>query len=272
MLKIGDFSKLSRLSVRMLRHYDERGLLVPLSTDPFTGYRYYAEEQLAAAAHIAALRAMGFSLAEISALARQPDRDRLMEALAARRAQEAAALEDARHRLRLLDTALQRLQKEGTAMKYDVTIKTLPERQVASVRMTLPAYEMEGTLWGTLVQETAPLHLVEDDPCLCTVLFHDEGWKESHVDLEAQKTVRGSYPDTEHVRFKTMPPVTFASAIHRGSYDTLNEVYPAVGAWVLDNGYTLAEGPVFNIYHVSPHETDNPEEFVTEVCYPIRQK
>ena len=64
MLKIGDFSKLSRLSVRMLRHYDERGLLVPLSTDPFTGYRYYAEEQLAAAAHIAALRAMGFSLAE----------------------------------------------------------------------------------------------------------------------------------------------------------------------------------------------------------------
>ena len=92
MLKIGDFSKLSRLSVRMLRHYDERGLLVPLSTDPFTGYRYYAEEQLAAAAHIAALRAMGFSLAEISALARQPDRDRLMEALAARRAQEAAAL------------------------------------------------------------------------------------------------------------------------------------------------------------------------------------
>ena len=95
MLKIGDFSKLSRLSVRMLRHYDERGLLVPLSTDPFTGYRYYAEEQLAAAAHIAALRAMGFSLAEISALARQPDRDRLMEALAARRAQEAAALEAA---------------------------------------------------------------------------------------------------------------------------------------------------------------------------------
>ena len=69
MLKIGDFSKLSRLSVRMLRHYDELGLLVPLSTDPFTGYRYYAEEQLAAAAHIAALRAMGFSLVEIGALA-----------------------------------------------------------------------------------------------------------------------------------------------------------------------------------------------------------
>ena len=39
MLKIGDFSKLSRVSIRMLRHYDEIGLLVPASTDPFTGYR-----------------------------------------------------------------------------------------------------------------------------------------------------------------------------------------------------------------------------------------
>lgn len=45
MLKIGDFSKLSRISIRMLRHYDEIGLLVPASTDSFTGYRYYGEAQ-----------------------------------------------------------------------------------------------------------------------------------------------------------------------------------------------------------------------------------
>lgn len=56
MLKIGDFSKLSRISIRMLRHYDELGLLVPKSKDDFTGYRYYAEEQLTIAGRIAALR------------------------------------------------------------------------------------------------------------------------------------------------------------------------------------------------------------------------
>ena len=56
MLKIGDFSKLSRVSIRMLRHYDEIGLLVPASTDPFTGYRYYSESQLPTAGRIAALR------------------------------------------------------------------------------------------------------------------------------------------------------------------------------------------------------------------------
>lgn len=57
MLKIGEFSKLSRVSVRMLRHYDEVGLLAPSEVDPMTGYRYYSERQLIAAGRIAALRA-----------------------------------------------------------------------------------------------------------------------------------------------------------------------------------------------------------------------
>ncbi|MDF2888384.1 MAG: MerR family transcriptional regulator, partial [Lacrimispora sp.] len=52
MLKIGDFSKLSRISIRMLRHYDEIGLMTPRSTDHFTGYRYYSEDQLLKAVRI----------------------------------------------------------------------------------------------------------------------------------------------------------------------------------------------------------------------------
>ncbi|MBR2811650.1 MAG: MerR family DNA-binding transcriptional regulator, partial [Solobacterium sp.] len=65
MLKIGEFSKLARISVRMLRHYDEIGLLKPAETDPFTDYRYYREDQLPTAGRIAALKDMGFSLADI---------------------------------------------------------------------------------------------------------------------------------------------------------------------------------------------------------------
>ena len=45
MLKIGDFSKLSRISIRMLRYYDDCGLLKPEKVDSFTGYRYYKESQ-----------------------------------------------------------------------------------------------------------------------------------------------------------------------------------------------------------------------------------
>lgn len=65
MLKIGDFSKLSRVSIRMLRHYDEIGLLKPVWIDPESGYRYYAPEQLPIAGRINALKDMGFGLAAI---------------------------------------------------------------------------------------------------------------------------------------------------------------------------------------------------------------
>ena len=65
MLKIGDFSKLSRVSIRMLRHYDEIGLLHPVKIDPETGYRYYSENQLPVASRIRALKDMGFALAAI---------------------------------------------------------------------------------------------------------------------------------------------------------------------------------------------------------------
>ena len=66
MLKIGDFSKLSRISIRMLRHYDEIGLLMPKTIDNFTSYRYYAEDQLPVAARTVALKDMGFSLSTIT--------------------------------------------------------------------------------------------------------------------------------------------------------------------------------------------------------------
>ena len=61
MLKIGDFSKLARISIRMLRYYDENGLLQPKTIDRFTGYRYYGEDQLPQAERIRALREMGFT-------------------------------------------------------------------------------------------------------------------------------------------------------------------------------------------------------------------
>ena len=156
-------------------------------------------------------------------------------------------------------------------MQYDVTLKTFPERYAATVRMTIPTYEMEGMLWSVLVSETAPLHLIPDDPCYCSVVFHDQEFKESDVDVEAQKTVKGRYPDTEHVKFKTLPSVTVASATCKGSYNQMNAVMEAVANWVTDNGYEF-DGPAFNIYHISPHETSDPNEFVTEVCYPVRRK
>ena len=235
----------------MLRHYDEIGLLKPAEIDRFTDYRYYREDQLPIVCRITALKDMGFSLADIV---------RILEDLS----------RDTAHKLTLLDAARNRLRKEET-MNYDVTIKTIPERYAATLQMTIPRYEQEGMIWSTLVSETAPLHLAEADPCLCAVTFLDGEYKEKDVEMLAWKTVKGAYPDTEHVKFRTLPAVTVASCTFKGSYGQITDVYAAIVSWIEANGYEM-DGPMFNIYHVSPHETSNPDEFVTEACYPVKKK
>lgn len=272
MLRIGEFSKLSRISIRMLRRYDEVGLLTPETTDASTGYRYYSEYQLPAANRITALKNMGFGLAAIAEVLTCWDTPGDLErCLRVKRAEVQADLKEETQRLRLLDTALERLRKGEANMKYDVTVKTIPERYVASVRQVIPSYDREGDLWSIFLSETAGMNLQDGDPVLCTAVYHDAEFKESDVDVEIQKTLKGSYSNTEHVKFKTLPAVQVASATCRGSYDQIPEVNEVVAAWVRDNGWTF-DGAAFFIYHISPHETRNPEEFLTEVCYPVKRE
>ncbi len=271
MLKIGDFSKLSRVSVRMLRHYDEIGLLHPAKIDPFTDYRYYREDQLPTVGRITALKDMGFSLADIVKIMDiYEDRDQLERFFSTRQQELETELRETAQKLTLLDAARKRLRKEED-MSYNVTIRTIPERYAATVHMILPCYEDEGIIWGILAEETCRMNLIEANPCLCAVTFLDGEYKEENVEMMAWKTVKGTYPDTAHVKFQTLPEVTVASCTYQGSYTRIGDVYAAVVAWMDGNGYEPA-GPMFNIYHVSPHETQNPDQFVTEVCYPVRKK
>ncbi len=238
MLKIGDFSKLSRISIRMLRHYDEIGLLVPQTTDSFTGYRYYGEDQLPVAGQINALKDMGFGLSAIGEILKSYDNpQKLAEFLRVKQAEIKAEAKETAHRLLLLETAIKRLRKDGTTMSYNVTLKTLPERYVASVRQIIPAYDQEGMLWHILVKETESMNIQDGDPCYTLAIFHDGEYKETDVDVEVQKSVRGNYPNTEHVVFKTEPPVLIASATYKGGYDKIDGVSEAVANWVRDNGY-----------------------------------
>lgn len=68
MFKIGEFSKMTQVSARMLRHYDKLGLLQPNVVDRFTGYRYYTLEQIPQLNRLLALKDLGFSLNEIAHL------------------------------------------------------------------------------------------------------------------------------------------------------------------------------------------------------------
>ena len=64
-MQIGEFAKICNTKISVLRHYDKAGLLQPIYTDPFTGYRYYGKEQIAEYLKIATLKKAGFTLPEI---------------------------------------------------------------------------------------------------------------------------------------------------------------------------------------------------------------
>ena len=272
MLKIGMFSKLSRISVRMLRYYDDQGLLAPVQIDPFTGYRYYSEDQLLLAEQIASLRRMGFGLAEVKALLAAEERREIWEEALERQRKILQEQErEALARLLLLEATLDRLRKDEIPMDYPVTIKELPGRYVASVRRRIANYWQEQELWNTLAEETHAMNLQVCDPCYAMAVFHDQEHVEENPDVEIQMAVTGPCTNTANVKFKTVPAAHIASATFKGPYEQTPEVTQTVAKWVRDNGYEF-DGPSFIIYHVSPHEAKNPEEYVTEVCFTVLKK
>ena len=117
------------------------------------------------------MRDIEFSLADIiRILAVYDDREQLEQFFSARQKGQEAISQDTAHKLMLLDTARKRLRKKED-MRYNVTLKTIPERYAATVQMTIPRYEDEGMIWGKLTEETCRMNLVEDDPCLCAVTY-----------------------------------------------------------------------------------------------------
>lgn len=141
MLKIGDFSKLSRISIRMLRYFDEKGLLKPYEIDNLTGYRYYHESQLTTASTIVALQKMGFSIAVISEILNcESDPEKLEEFFTEQKNIINENYQNSLRQLQLLETSLSQIRKDEYKMKYSVILKELPKMKVASIRQIIPSY------------------------------------------------------------------------------------------------------------------------------------
>lgn len=128
MFTIGIFAQLTGLSVKALHHYDSIGLLMPQTTDPVTGYRYYAAEQARDAATISALRALGMGLPTIQA------------ALNDGAAQAVEAFLDERAKQRDAEDAIARTVQDllrGYAELPSTAVRTVPEQKIVSLRCTL---------------------------------------------------------------------------------------------------------------------------------------
>jgi len=151
MFKIGDFSRLSRVSVKALRYYDEIGLLKPAEVDCFTGYRYYSAEQLPRLNRMLSLKNLGLSLDEIAKLmSNDPPSARIQDMLRSRLVEIRKQLNEDQERILRLEELLKQMEKEGTMPAYEVVVKKTDAQIVASVRDIIPKYGDIGRLFGEI--------------------------------------------------------------------------------------------------------------------------
>jgi len=269
MFKIGDFSKLSSISIRMLRHYDKVELLQPVKINEQSRYRYYSAAQLKKVNQIQMLKDMGFNIATIKEIVASDNMEVIKSQFKNRSAQIKGEMDDLQKQLRLLEASMKTMREDVIEMTYHVSIKEIPERNVASVRKIIPSYNREGDLWGTLMQEIQMKSISIAHPSYSIAVFHDREYKENDVDVEIQLSILGKHENTKDVTFKKIESTNVASITVNGSYEQMTAVNEAAAKWIETEGYEIA-GPMYNIYHVSPAMESDPNKWVTEVCYPVK--
>jgi effector-binding domain-containing protein len=267
MFKIGDFSKLSRVSIKTLHLYDRMGLLKPAQVDQFTSYRYYCASQLSRLNRILAFKDLGFSLEQILKFL---DEDlspvEIRGMLRLKQAELQHYIETEQARLARIETRLHQIEQEGTMSTYDVVIKKVESFKVVSIREILPSYSAIGGLFNELFEF---LHQNGIKPGnYCTAIWHDPDYKESDVDGEAAISIDSSLVGTERIQvYELSGWEAMACTLHQGSYRTISRTYNALLAWIQANPYKII-GSYREFYIQGGGEQDN-ESYITEIQLPV---
>ncbi|MHC5375447.1 MerR family transcriptional regulator [Enterococcus sp. LJL120] len=273
MFKIGEFSKLTQVSIRMLRYYDENELLAPARIDPQTNYRLYSAQQIPRLNKILFLKDLGFTVAEISTALKKWQGEDIINLLQQRREliENQILLEQAK--LAKIALAEKDILTEKIKIHYNVTIKTIPQYQVISLRRIVKDYFQEGYLWKELSQSLEPKQLKLAKESFS--IYHDPEYKTSDVDIEVclvlaeTKNLTVSAPFT--IREVAAEPL-MASTLVYGPFENINDAFLAFAGWLEEHPQYQMGAYNRQIVHRGPWEEDNPENYLTEIQIPIRER
>jgi len=272
MLRIGEFARIGRVTVKALRHYEAMGLLSPVEVDPSTGYRAYDPKQLEALTRILLLRDLGFSLKTIASLLRDPTR--LASAVERRRSELAEALAADRRRLRRLDAFRAALSRNPAPPP--VLVRSVPDSAALAAREVVSGGDGQITeLFERLEAEAARRGArAPQSPFL---LFHD-GTDETKLDVEVCVPIKPESLGPSGTRI--VPGCASAGAIvYRGPYAQTPSLFEELARWVVANGSGIG-GPLREVYlrfgaaqrgYVLPGHmlARDPQDYVTELLAPI---
>jgi DNA-binding transcriptional MerR regulator len=262
-LTIGDFSRITHLSVKMLRRYHEAGLLEPDHVDPCTGYRYYSVDQVPTAQVIHRFRELGMPVREVGELVAVTDP-------AARAALIAAHLQRLEVQLDQTRAAVVSLRRllEPDPPPIEVRRRRTEASTVAAVRAMVDL---------SAVFEWYAVATHELDAALAACGASPTGARGGLYDNELFTQERGTVllyvpvadpPSQGNVEPVVIPATDLATTVHIGSHDDIDVTYGALGVYVSNHALHVA-GPVHEIYHVGPRDTDDSSLWRTEIGWPI---
>lgn len=257
-LTIGEFSRLTHLSVRTLRRYHEAGILEPAAVDDLTGYRSYGPEQIPTAQVVHRLRELDVPLADVRRILDAADpADR-----AALVAEHLARLEDELDRTRTAVASLRRLLAP-TPAPLAVELRAVPATPVAAVGGHVTHDAVTAWYAGAMAELDAVVGTAGTPGGLYDNALFEDGRGHAlvyrPVDLAAP---------VGRVHATTLPAVELAVTTHAGPHDDVDVTYGALGAWVVESALAVA-GPVRETYVVGPRDTPDPAAWRTEVGWPV---
>lgn len=266
MFKIGEFSKLTQVSIRMLRYYDENGLLKPAQTDPFTGYRLYSVEQIPVLQKIIFLRDIGYTVSEIRIALDHWTGDFMAEQLKNKQIEVRCSLEQEQEKLRRIETALGSIKKDKIDIRYNFTIKQIPSYPVVSLRRVMPNYFCEEMLWKELTelikQRKIDLSVTEQ----CFAVYHNNEFKEVDVDVEVCVVVKKAVNLDEPLCFRETESVEMmACTMVYGPYENISGAFRSLAYWLTEHAGFRMKGKDRQICHRGPWNEENPAHYLTEI-------
>jgi DNA-binding transcriptional MerR regulator/effector-binding domain-containing protein len=264
---VGEFSKVTGLSVKTLRFYHEKGILVPTRVDDTTGYRYYNAAAVERARVIVALREMEFSLDAIAEILRDSEDDAdLVNRLEVQKVQIAQRMAREREVIRALDQVIasERAAREALqAAAFRVEEKALPEMLVAGYRMR-GKYSECGKAFSKIAR-CVGRHIAGKPFCL----YYDAEYKDEDADFEACFPIRKEVK-ADGISVRPLPPTRSLTLVHRGPYPQLGRSYERLIRAVEERGADITL-PTREIYLKGPGLIfrGNPKNYLTEIQLPL---
>ncbi|MCQ2284369.1 MAG: MerR family transcriptional regulator [Bacteroidales bacterium] len=269
-LKIGEFSKMMQVTVKTLRHYEQKGLLLPDEVDEWTGYRYYSIDQMQKLNTIRNLQQLGFSLDEIKEIFEEDSQVPTIEQLSEK-------IEETQRQLQKLRTRRERLlhwrnTRKNISKMEKFSIQSLPEIIVASHRGVIPNYEALGPLCVNVIgPEMQCLGCECPPPGYCFTIEHNQEYSPTDIDIEYCEQVTAMGADSKVIQFKKIEAVPVAICMkHFGPYERFYESYMELFQYIEEQGYQISGHPRY-CYIDGAWNQEDPEKWLSIIQVPVEK-